>query len=74
MRRGEAAGGHGLSVQRATIYAGCNTQTRSLRKESNPRNACLSFMSLHLRRLKQQKADTKSCLQSYQSKHQGDLR
>lgn len=28
------------------LYAGCNTQTQTLRKESNPRNACLSFMSL----------------------------
>lgn len=43
MGRGEATGGHGLSVQRATIYTGCNTQTQSLRKESNPRNTCLSL-------------------------------
>lgn len=33
---------------------------QSLQKESSPRNACLSFMSLHLRRPRQQKAGTKS--------------
>lgn len=33
---------------------------QSLQKESSPRNACLSFMSLYLRRPRQQKAGTKS--------------
>lgn len=68
MGRGEATGGHGLSVQRATTYTGCNTQTQSLWKESNPRNACLSFGSSHLRRPKQQNRHKVT-----QSKHQGDL-